>query len=512
MILRALGAGPVMTTAECLVGVLGAVVIGCGLAVAIAVALSPMAPIGAVRPVYPERGIAFDWTVLGSGFALLVVVLTSVAVLIARRVSHQRPPNRVLGARGGSPTVRAATAAGLPPAALTGIRAAVGAGAGRDAAPVRSALAGAVLAVVVVVASITFGTSLDALVSHPPLYGWNWNYALLSGYSAAEDLPGAQTAALLDHDRSIARFAGVYFLSLQLDGQPVPVLATRPDAPVGPPLLSGHGLESARQVVLGTSTLAELHKHVGDTVVAQIGRPSADLRILRIVGTATLPTIGGSGNPNLQMGSGAVVSSSLFPPADLDQQGSPIPGPMAELITIRPGASPAEALRSLDRITQVLNQGPDGPIGGVVSVLRPAAIANYRTVGSTPLWLAGILAAGAIAALGLTLIASVRRRRREFALLKAFGFTRAQVATTVAWHASVSATVGVIFGVPLGIALGRWLWTLFARGISAVPDPTVPVLSVVLVVIGAVVFANLVATIPGTVAARSPTALLLRSE
>ena len=39
--------------------------VGSLLAVAVAVGLSPLAPIGAVRPVYPDPGIAFDWTVLG---------------------------------------------------------------------------------------------------------------------------------------------------------------------------------------------------------------------------------------------------------------------------------------------------------------------------------------------------------------------------------------------------------------------------------------------------------------
>ena len=38
--------------------------------------------------------------------------------------------------------------------------------------PVRSALLGSVIAVMVVTASITFGSSLSFLVSHPPLYGW----------------------------------------------------------------------------------------------------------------------------------------------------------------------------------------------------------------------------------------------------------------------------------------------------------------------------------------------------
>ena len=50
---------------------------------------------------------------------------------------------------------------------------------------------------------------------------------------------------------------------------------------------------------------------------------------------------------------------------------------------------------------------------------------------------------------------------------------------TVAWHASITATIGIVIGVPLGIVLGRWLWTLFAEEIGAVPAPTVPVWSVV---------------------------------
>jgi ABC-type lipoprotein release transport system permease subunit len=97
-------------------------------------------------------------------------------------------------------------------------------------------------------------------------------------------------------------------------------------------------------------------------------------------------------------------------------------------------------------------------------------------------------------------------------MLKALGFTQRQMAATVAWQSSVCAVVGVLVGVPLGIALGRWLWTLFARDISVVPDPTVPVLSMGLIVLGALVFANLVAVFPGRVAARTPTAQLFRAE
>ena len=48
---------------------------------------------------------------------------------------------------------------------------------------------------------------------------------------------------------------------------------------------------------------------------------------------------------------------------------------------------------------------------------------------------------------------------------------------------------------PLGIALGRWLWTLFARQIYAVPQPTVPAEAVILVTVGTLALANLVAAL-----------------
>ena len=84
--------------------------------------------------------------------------------------------------------------------------------------------------------------------------------------------------------------------------------------------------------------------------------------------------------------------------------------------------------------------------------------------------------------------------------------------SAVATQATADAAVGIIFGIPLGIALGRELWTLFARNINAVPDPTVPVLAVGVIALATLVFANVIALVPGRNAARTSTALALHAE
>jgi FtsX-like permease family/MacB-like periplasmic core domain len=494
--LRALGADPGMTVGDGLPGVLGAVVLGSLVAAAVAVSLSPVAPLGSVRAVYPYLGIAFDWTVLGLGTLGLVVVLSAVAVAMAYRGAPHRAALRGQRPAGaGSRVARATAALGLPPPAVEGVRLAVDPGSGSNAVPVRSAILGTALAMIVTIATITFGASLDTLVSHPALYGWNWTYALSAGNPTY--VSRARAAALLGHDPAVAAWTGIYFGTAKIDGLTVPVIGASPRAPVGPPVLSGHGLQGAGQVVLGPATLAQLGKQVGDAVSMTDGRGGRSS--LRIVGTATLPSLGIDGSLHTEMGVGAVLPYQLVPAATVSQ-------PSNVLVTLRPGANAAAALPALQRLV------PAADGGEVMSAQRPAEIVNYRSMGAIPAFLGAALAAGAVAALCLTLFASVRRRRRDLALLKAIGFTRRQLAAAVAWQSSIAVALGAAVGVPLGIALGRFLWDVFAQEISVVPEPTVPGPAVVLIAVGALVLANVVAAVPGRMAGRTPTALLLRAE
>jgi len=522
--MRALGATPSVTAADGLVGILGAVAIGSMVAIGVAVGLSPLSPLGPVRPVYPDGGIAFDWTVFGLGLAVLLGVFGAGAVALSYRGTPHRAARGVPPTARSSVVARRAASAGMPVAGVVGIRFALEPGRRRTAVPVRSALVGTVVAVALVVTTLTFASSLNTLVSHPALYGWSWNYAL----DPSNDVP-PQALDLLSHDPDVAGWGGFDYNDVEIDDQTVPVLmaSERTDA-VSPPVLSGHGLEASNQVLVGAATLDVLHKQVGGTVFLSYGTPAdAPLYIpptrLVIVGTATFPAVGFESlvADHTSMGTGALFSEAIFPPAFQRAIGARDPnlnGPELVFVRLRNGLSPAAGRADLQRIAdaadKVFAADPHayGQNVGVLGVQRPAQIVNYRSIGSTPVILAVGLAAGAIAALALTLAASVRRRRRDLALLKALGFTQRQLVTAVAWQATVAAITGVIVGIPLGIVIGRELWTLFAHNLNAVPDPSVPAVPVTIVALGALVFANLVAALPGRSAARTPTALVLRAE
>jgi hypothetical protein len=525
-VLRALGAGPRTTVADRLIGVMGAVVLGSLLAAGVAVALSPLSPLGPVRPVYPSRGFAVDWTVLGVGLAVLIVGLGATAVVLAYAGAPHRVARRSRLARPHHSTMlRAVASTALPAPAVVGVRFALEPGGKRTTVPLRSALVGATLAVVIVVATLTFGSGLQSLVSHPALYGWNWTYML----NPSNDVP-PQALALLAHDPAVAAWTGVNDTNVDIDGQSIPVFFGDTHPALTPPILSGHAIARKDQIVIGAATLAQLHKRVGDTVVVTLGSPrDAPFDIpptrLAIVGTATMPA---AGYPSIiadhtSMGTGALLSNDVLPAAFQRAQTNPQPilnGPGLVFVRMRPDVSRAAGLADMRRITRaadrafaaVPNGGGEQNTVSVLGVQHPAEIVNYRTMGATPALLASGVAAGAIVALGLTLAASVRQRRRDLALLKTFGFTRRQLGATVAWQASVAALIGIIVGIPLGIALGRQLWIEFARDIDAVPHPTVPAIATLLVAVGALVLANVVAAGPGLQAARTRTALLLHAE
>jgi len=520
-VLRALGASPGAVLADGLLGSAIAVVLGAATAALVAFLLSPITDFGPVGAVDPARGWNADWTVLGFGVLGLAAVVGAVGLVTALR--HAPGRDRAGHEERGSAFVSWAARLGFPPTGVAGLRFAVEPGRGRTAVPVRSTMVGAVLAVVVLVATLTFGASLSNLISHPALYGWNFDEALFStdGFGP---LPTAAFTPILYRDPDIAATTPVWFSNLQIDGATVPALAEPLHAAVQPVALMGTPLESSRDLVLGTSTLQRLGLAIGDTVVVSgNGLPSERLTI---VGTAGFPAIGPTFTTHASMSTGALLPTEAIPTPALDEGIPPaFAGPNALFVRNKPGVSASAGHRALQRVVDAFLRLSRSPrivalTGGLSSLLtidnlavqRPAEIVNYKSMGATPGVLAGALALGTEVALALTLVASARRRRRDFAVLKTLGFTGRQLSGTVAWQATTVVVVGLVAGIPLGIVAGRWLWELFAREIAVVVAPAVPALLVTVVALAALVLGNLVAALPGRMAARTSPAFVLRSE
>jgi ABC-type antimicrobial peptide transport system permease subunit len=142
----------------------------------------------------------------------------------------------------------------------------------------------------------------------------------------------------------------------------------------------------------------------------------------------------------------------------------------------------------------------------------PAQVQAIRDVAALPLALSAFLALLAVGAVGHALSIAVRRRRHELAVLRALGLTRWQSRMVVATQASVLAVIGLLFGVPLGIALGRVIWRIAAGATPLAYHP--PLAALALLLIGPVVLlaAIVLAAWPARRAARLRVGQILRIE
>jgi hypothetical protein len=509
---RALGATrPQAALAVSLPGAV-AVLSGTVLAVAGAVALSPLAPVGPVREYDPARGVQADGLVLGAGSVLLAgALLGLLAVMAGLAVRRSATP----GDRRTSAVARAAASAGLPAFAVVGSRNALEPGSGQRAVPVRATLLGSIAAVTAVVVAVVFGSSLTGLITHPARYGWNWNI-LIQAEGGYGNWAPAVMSRLIDGQRAVAGWSSFGFGQVPVDGTVIPVLGLeRNYGSVEPPTTSGRPITGNDQIELGTVTLRELGKQVGDTVLVG-SRPYRQR--LTIVGTVTLPSFGVALTDHVSLGRGAMVSErallttqglSTNAPGSQAQDSQDTPSAVA--IDLVPGTSAAQRSQLVHEITSA---NPDGDPGGTYAMgpHLANAVVNASRMGREPLALALGLAAAAVLSLALTVLASVRRRRRELALLKTLGMTRRQVKAIVAWQTTLTLAIAVAVGTPLGIIGGRWAWRAFAGSLGVTPVTVLPVLLLGAGVAALIVAGNLLASVPAAVAARTAPGSALRAE
>ena len=231
---------------------------------------------------------------------------------------------------------------------------------------------------------------------------------------------------------------------------------------------------------------------------------------MRIVGSAIFAAFSVGGGSSTDLGTGAAVSATV-----LSQPNPPACSAHTTcynffLVRYKPGTDlPAAASRLMAAVTRA---GCPSGLCLVTTDQRPSDIRDYAGVRDTPLVLGGLLGLLAVGTLSHALLAGVRRRYHDLALLKTLGLLRSQLLRVVFWEATALAGAALLAGLPLGVLAGRWAWALFAGSAGVGSQASVPVPTVLLAIPATLLLANLIAAWPGWAAARVPPATVLRSE
>lgn len=491
-VLAALGLGRPAQVAAVFGSAVPGLVVGAVGAVLAAVLASPLLPVGLARQADPDVGVHADLLVLGLGGAVLVATAAAIAAVAARRA------RRLVFRGGGEGPERAAgplrrAVARLGPVAATGVDFAVRPGRGPAAVPVRPAMAGAMAGLIGVVGVGVFGASLDRLVSTPARYGAPWDIAVAMDGLPREAVmadPGIEAAALGLFQRPVL-LAGRTVFAYGVD----PVKGT-----LLPATVRGRAPVAADEVALGADTLTRAGVGVGDTIAIATGaRPGIPFRV---VGQGVFPS---PDDPY------PVADGAQLTPAGLDRledrlgagtERSQEFGFEMLLLRWRPGLGPAGQDAALRRLGDVeLSPVAPGP-----DIARLAQIRRFPQI------LAAFLVVAAVVAVTHGLTATVRRRRRDLAVLGALGLTTRQRRRVVSWHAATVGAVGVAAGIPLGIAAGRWVWAAVAADVGVATDAAVPIAVPGLAVAGTLVLFALLAVIGGRSAGGVDPATALRAE
>jgi hypothetical protein len=364
------------------------------------------------------------------------------------------------------------------------------------------------VAVAALVAATVFGASLLGLVGAPHRYGQNWTQDVDFMQPSA---PATLVAQLIATQPLVRGYAVGNFGSIAVNGQVVPAIGVTQVRGRGfLTLISGRLPQRPGEIALGQRTLRATGARLGQRVRVSVNGRAARLRV---VGEAVFPSFTESGSSATDLGQGAVVAPSLL---------STPYGPTGCLhgltcysfILLR--YPPGTALSIADRrLAAAFSRNGCPPSAGCYTLTadqRPSDIRDYSGVRDTPLFLGALLGLLAVGTLSHALLAGVRRRYRDLALLKTLGLLRGQLLRVVFWEASTLAGAALLVGLPLGVIAGRWAWVIFAQSAGVAPQADVPVPLVLLAIPATLLLANLIAAGPGWTAARVPAATVLRSE
>lgn len=462
------------------------VVVGAATAFALAVALSPLFPIGLARQLEPDRGLHVDSLVLGVGAFAVIVGLLALGIAAALRATSRR----LQAGDRGSALVRAIRSVSPLPVSI-GAGMALERGRGPRALPVRPAITAAIVGVLGIVASFGLVNAIDDALTTPRQSGQVFD-ALVS-LDDTHDVPDLEPA--LRADPGIKDIVFARRSPVDVNGAGIPVYSLKPlRGSVSFTVLSGHAPRTDHEIALGPASAKGLHVGIGDTV--KVTGQDGSVRA-RVVGTALLPQ-----TPHSSFDQGGWMTPKGLSAAKGSAGTSQDEAAPTLAVTFRPGASRDAVMGRLFKLGVEVDDGR----------VLPQDVVLLRNVRSLPKWLAAFLAFLGIAAVGHVLVTAVRRRRHDLAVLRAVGFRPRQAAGVISWQAMTVGAVGLIVGVPLGIVAGHVSWRWVADSTPLLYVAPIAAITIAIAIPATLLLANVLAVLPARSAARIHPAEVLRIE
>ncbi len=485
-----------------------AVAAGTVLAIVLTILTSGLGPVGVVRIAEVHPGLAVDWPLLLVGGAALLLVGSLLAAVPAWRWSRSVGPT---GTPSRSRVAASVAAVGGSPAAVIGVRFGLETGAGPSSAPVRTTILAAATAVALVTSLSVFSVSLDHLAATPRLYGEPWSGMVelddlnssngpTSGNPAAAAAAQHEFVAVADHSGAVARSSLLEVGEIRSGQTAIPAVGLVPRHPgLMLTVTQGRPPRAANEVALGQTTMDRLHTRIGESIPLALHEKGL-VRQVRVVGRAILPDIAPyPGSDKAGLGVGALLTGAGWHRFSSNYQKTEY------LFGYRPGRSLAALTAAMRR-----NDPKELPLT-ITPTDRPAGVVSLERLRATPALLGSLIVIVLGIAVANALVVAVRRRNHDLAVLCTLGFTRGQVMRTVLWQATTVGIVALVIGIPVGVVVGRWTWTLLVDRLGTLPVPLVSVASLVVVAVTVLALAVLVGIVPGLRAARSP-GRLLRAE
>jgi hypothetical protein len=444
----------------------GAVGAGLGLAA------GAVQPLGAMRRFEPAPGYRPDVAAAAIGGTCLTLLFLLLAAVTAGLVLRPRLPAGVTPFRAGRvTTVR------WPAALHAGWCFARG---GHPAGRIRAAGAfGAAVGLAVAVAALAFAVSLDRLAATPARYGWTVDLTVVD---AKDD-----EIARLIADRRVEALTVASYSEIHIAAEPVRIYAFEPrKGDAGPTMVTGRLPARPDEVALGPRLAARLDLVPGDDIT--LTRPDGRPVRRQVVGVAVVRHIGAE----FRQGNDIVV-----PPDALPELAPSVFGRQAD-IRATPGQAAALA-------ADVGNQVE------IATAEPPPEVTTLAEIRLLPYTVATVAGAGALAGLLHALYSARQRNRREYAILRALGFTRRQLGTARIVTALALVLPALLAGVSVGLGTGRLTWYQIALSAGVGGDVLIPT-GWLIAVIATVLVAGCLAAVAARPGLAEPPSRALRTE